>query len=80
MEAKKLCVSIDVWEESALGTAGALALVDGFIHDHVLMMNSYLLTNIDFEDLFLFFEEHGSRFGGSLYPLSSKCSLCRNGN
>lgn len=46
-----------VWEEEALGTAGALALVDGFIHDHVLMMNSDLLTNIDFEDLFLFFEE-----------------------
>ena len=46
-----------VWEENALGTAGALALVDGFIHDHVLMMNSDLLTNIDFEDLFLFFEE-----------------------
>ena len=46
-----------VWEENALGTAGALALVDDFIHDHVLMMNSDLLTNIDFEDLFLFFEE-----------------------
>ena len=46
-----------VWEEDALGTAGALALVDDFIHDHVLMMNSDLLTNIDFEDLFLFFEE-----------------------
>lgn len=46
-----------VWEEDALGTAGALALVDNFIHDHVLMMNSDLLTNIDFEDLFLFFEE-----------------------
>lgn len=46
-----------VWEEEALGTAGALALIDGFIHDHVLMMNSDLLTNIDFEDLFLFFEE-----------------------
>lgn len=46
-----------VWEENALGTAGALALIDDFIHDHVLMMNSDLLTNIDFEDLFLFFEE-----------------------
>ena len=44
-----------VWEENALGTAGALALIDDFIHDHVLMMNSDLLTNIDFEDLFLFF-------------------------
>ncbi|MFD2203538.1 nucleotidyltransferase family protein [Shivajiella indica] len=46
-----------VWEQEALGTAGALALVDGFIHDYVLLMNSDLLTNIDFEELFLFFEE-----------------------
>jgi hypothetical protein len=33
-----------VWEENALGTAGALALVEGFIHDHVLMMNSSTVT------------------------------------
>lgn len=46
-----------VWEQEALGTAGALALVDDFIHDYVLLMNSDLLTNIDFEELFLFFEE-----------------------
>lgn len=46
-----------VWEQKALGTAGALALVDGFIHDYVLLMNSDLLTNIDFEEFFLFFEE-----------------------
>jgi dTDP-glucose pyrophosphorylase len=51
-----------VWEEKALGTAGALALVDGFIHDHILMMNSDLLTNIDFEDLYLFFEEQQADF------------------
>lgn len=46
-----------VWEQEALGTAGALALVDGFVNDYVLLMNSDLLTNIDFEELFLFFEE-----------------------
>lgn len=46
-----------VWEQDALGTAGALALVNDFIHDYVLLMNSDLLTNIDFEELFLFFEE-----------------------
>ncbi len=51
-----------VWEKDALGTAGALALVDNFIHDHVLMMNSDLLTDIDFEELFLFFEEQGADF------------------
>lgn len=47
-----------VKEDRALGTAGALALVDDFIHDYVLMMNSDLLTNIDFEDLFLFFQDN----------------------
>ena len=57
-----------VWEEEALGTAGALALVDGFIHDHVLMMNSDLLTNIDFEDLFLFFEEHEADLAVACIP------------
>lgn len=57
-----------VWEENALGTAGALALVDNFIHDHVLMMNSDLLTNIDFEDLYLFFEEQQADFAVACIP------------
>lgn len=57
-----------VWEENALGTAGALALVEGFIHDHVLMMNSDLLTNIDFEDLYLFFEEQEADFVVACIP------------
>ena len=57
-----------VWEENALGTAGALALVDNFIHDHVLMMNSDLLTNIDFEDLYLFFEEQHADFAVACIP------------
>ena len=46
-----------VWEDEPLGTAGALSLIDDFSHDHILMMNSDLLTNIDFEDLFLFLEK-----------------------
>lgn len=57
-----------VWEENALGTAGALALVEGFIHDRVLMMNSDLLTNIDFEDLYLFFEEQQADFAVACIP------------
>ena len=42
-----------IWEEEFLGTAGALALVDDFKSDHVLLMNSDLFTNVDFEDLYL---------------------------
>ncbi|RPA68084.1 nucleotidyltransferase [Cyclobacteriaceae bacterium YHN15] len=47
-------------EENPLGTAGALALVDDFIHEYVLLMNSDLLTNVDFEELFLFFEKQNA--------------------
>jgi dTDP-glucose pyrophosphorylase/CBS domain-containing protein len=57
-----------VWEENALGTAGALALIDDFVHDHVLMMNSDLLTNIDFEELYLFFEEQQADFVVACIP------------
>ncbi|WP_282142866.1 nucleotidyltransferase family protein [Cellulophaga baltica] len=42
-----------VWEEQPLGTAGALSLVDKFKSKHVLLMNSDLFTNVDFEDLYL---------------------------
>lgn len=57
-----------VWEKKPLGTAGALALVDGFIHEHILMMNSDLLTNIDFEDLYLFFNELNADFAVACIP------------
>lgn len=47
-------VSIEyIWEEEPLGTAGALSLVEKFETDHVLLMNSDLFTNVDFEDLYL---------------------------
>ncbi len=51
-----------VLEKEALGAGGALALVSGFIHDYVLLMNSDLLTNIYFENLYLFFEEQEEDF------------------
>lgn len=43
---------IYVKENRALGTIGSLALVDDFLHDTVLVMNSDLLSNIDFEDFY----------------------------
>lgn len=42
-----------VWEDEPLGTAGALALIDDFSTEHVLVMNSDLFTNVDFESLYL---------------------------
>ena len=47
-------ISIEyVWEDEPLGTAGALALIDDFSTEHVLVMNSDLFTNVDFESLYL---------------------------
>jgi dTDP-glucose pyrophosphorylase len=57
-----------VREQEALGTAAALGLVNNFVHDHVLMMNSDLLTNIDFEDLYLFFEQNEADFAVACIP------------
>ena len=42
-----------VKEPCRLGTIGSLTLVDGLTNDTVLLMNSDLLTNINFEDMFL---------------------------
>lgn len=42
-----------VWEDKPLGTAGALSLVEDFKSDHILLMNSDLFTDVDFEDLYL---------------------------
>jgi len=42
-----------IWEKKPLGTAGALSLINDFNFDHVLLMNSDLFTNVNFEDLYL---------------------------
>ncbi len=41
-----------ITEANPLGTIGSVSLIKGFSHDTVLVMNSDLLTNIDFEDLY----------------------------
>lgn len=38
-------------EPCRLGTMGSVALIDGLRHDHLIVMNSDLLTDIDFEKL-----------------------------
>ncbi len=44
-----------IWEDKPLGTIGAVGKVREFQHDYVLITNSDLLTNIDYEDFFLDF-------------------------
>lgn len=42
-----------VVEDEPLGTIGSLSLIDELRFNHVLVMNADVLTNIDFEDMFL---------------------------
>ena len=42
-----------VWEDEPLGTAGALALINNLTTEHILLMNSDLFTNVNFESLYL---------------------------
>lgn len=41
-----------VWEKEFMGTAGSLSLINNFKNDTILLMNSDLLTNIDYEDFY----------------------------
>lgn len=45
-------------EDQPLGTLGALAYIDNINHSDILVMNSDLLTNIDFEDFYSYFIEY----------------------
>lgn len=49
-----------VWEDDPLGTAGALSKIDNFRHDYVLLTNSDILTNLDYEDFFLQFKKENA--------------------
>ena len=49
-----------VYEPELLGTAGSLSLIDNFKNDTILLMNSDLLTNIDYEDFYKTFIEKGA--------------------
>lgn len=44
-------------EDEPLGTLGCLSLIDDISEENLLVMNSDLLTNIDFEDFYQFFVE-----------------------
>src|SRR5690606_19238974 len=43
-------------EDKPLGTIGSILLVESFDHDDILVMNSDLLTNIDYSDFFKMFK------------------------
>lgn len=49
-----------VKEDKPLGTIGSILLVDDFEHEDIIVMNSDLLTNIDFTDFFKTYKESGA--------------------
>jgi len=53
-EHKSLRISY-INERTPLGTAGALSLVETWSHQTILLMNSDLLTDVNYEDLYLYF-------------------------
>ncbi|UKJ08230.1 nucleotidyltransferase family protein [Solitalea lacus] len=58
-QAKEISIKY-IQEDQPLGTLGALALVKEIKHEHLLVMNSDILTNIDYEDFFKFYIESGA--------------------
>jgi len=49
-----------VTEDKPLGTIGSILLVEKFYNDDIIVMNSDLLTNIDFADFFKTYRESGA--------------------
>lgn len=57
-----------IWEDEPLGTIGAVAQINNFNHDYVLVTNSDLLTNIDYEQFFLEFIKKEADFAVLTIP------------
>ena len=51
-----------VWEDEPMGTIGAISKINNFKHDFILVTNSDLLTNIDYEQFFLEFINQNADF------------------
>ena len=59
-----------VCEPKFLGTIGSIKFVENFYNDTVLVMNSDLFTNINYEDFFLHFKEHDADMSVAAVPYS----------
>ena len=55
-------------EPKYLGTIGSVKFVPKFFNDTILVMNSDLFTNIDYEDFFLHFEQHDAEMSVAAVP------------
>ena len=57
-----------VREPKFLGTIGSIKFVENFYNDTVLVMNSDLFTNINYEDFYLHFKEHDADMSVAAVP------------
>ena len=57
-----------VREPKFLGTIGSIKFVENFFNDTVLVMNSDLFTNINYEDFYLNFKEHDADMSVAAVP------------
>lgn len=57
-----------VREPKFLGTIGSIKFVENFYNDTVLLMNSDLFTNIDYEAFFLHFKDHDADMSVAAVP------------
>ena len=57
-----------VREPKYLGTIGSIRFVKAFYNDTILVMNSDLFTNINYEDFYLHFKEHNADMSVAAVP------------
>jgi dTDP-glucose pyrophosphorylase len=57
-----------VWEDRPMGTIGAVSRINNFQHEYILVTNSDLLTNLDFEHFFLEFLKQDADFSVVTIP------------
>ena len=57
-----------VREPKFLGTIGSIKFVQKFYNDTILLMNSDVFTNIDYEDFFLHFQQHDAEMSVAAIP------------
>lgn len=69
LDGSKKNISISYTEEiNPVGTIGAVALINDFVHNEILVMNSDLLTNIDYEDFYRFFKSNNADMAIACIP------------
>jgi dTDP-glucose pyrophosphorylase len=64
-----------VREPKFLGTIGSIRFVPDFYNETVLVMNSDVFTNIDYEDFYIHFKEHGADMSVAAVPYNVSIPL-----